>query len=127
MSAPLYRTKKRHARFRCSYILVRTVRAGVRVTLRGEITGEYFMNRQDTLVNRIVDLMGERLPEGVAELGQDLRHNLAAVVKESLAKMDLVTREEFEIQTRVLARTRQRLEKLEQQLLEMEQNTGEPR
>ena len=85
------------------------------------------MNRQDTLVNRIVELMGERLPEGVAELGQDLRHNLAAVVKESLAKMDLVTREEFEIQSRVLARTRQRLEKLEQQLLEMEQNTGEPR
>lgn len=85
------------------------------------------MNRQDTLVNRIVELMGERLPEGVAELGQDLRHNLAAVVKESLAKMDLVTREEFEIQSRILARTRQRLEKLEQQLLELEQNTGEPR
>ncbi len=78
------------------------------------------MNRQDNLVNRILDVLSERLPEGVAELGQDLRHNLAAVVKESLGKMDLVTREEFEIQTRVLARTRQRLEQLEQQLQQLE-------
>ena len=80
------------------------------------------MNRQDNLVNRILELVGRHVPEGVAALGQDLRQNLAAAVKESLAKMDLVTREEFEIQTRVLARTRQRLEKLEQQLLEMEHN-----
>ena len=78
------------------------------------------MNRQENLVNRILDVLSERLPEGVAELGQDLRHNLAAVVKESLGKMDLVTREEFEIQTRVLARTRQRLEQLEQQLQQIE-------
>lgn len=83
------------------------------------------MNRQDNLVNRILDLIGERLPEGVAELGQDLRHNLNTIVKESLAKMDLVTREEFEIQTRVLARTRQRVEKLEQQLLELEHRLAE--
>ena len=78
------------------------------------------MNRQENLVNRILDVLSERLPEGVAELGQDLRHNLAAVVKESLGKMDLVTCEEFEIQTRVLARTRQRLEQLEQQLQQIE-------
>lgn len=79
------------------------------------------MNRQDNLVNRILDLIGERMPEGVAELGQDLRHNLNTIVKESLGKMDLVTREEFDIQTRVLARTRQRVEQLEQQLLALEQ------
>ena|SRR5688572_21709446 len=74
------------------------------------------MNRQDNLVNRILDLVAERLPEGVAELGQDLRQHLTVAVKESLGRMDLVTREEFEIQARVLARTRQRLEQLEQQL-----------
>lgn len=78
------------------------------------------MNRQDTLVNRILELLSERLPEGVTELGQDLRHNLAALVKESLGKMDLVTREEFDVQARVLARTRQRLEQLEQQLQQIE-------
>lgn len=83
------------------------------------------MNRQDNLVNRILDLVGERLPEGVAVLGQDLRQHLSAAVKDSLGKMDLVTREEFEIQSRVLARTRQRLESLEIQLLDMERRHGE--
>lgn len=83
------------------------------------------MNRQDNMVNRILDLMSERLPEGVAELGQDVRVHLAAIVKDSLGKMDLVTREEFDIQSRVLARTRQRVEKLEQQLLELENKLSE--
>lgn len=83
------------------------------------------MNRPDNLVNRILELVAERLPEGVAELGQDLRLNLTAAIKESLAKMDLVTREEFEIQSRVLARTRQRLEQLEQQVRLLEQDIQE--
>lgn len=84
------------------------------------------MNRQDNLVNRIIELITERMPDGVAELGQDLRHNLSTVVKESLGKMDLVTREEFDIQSRVLARTRQRIEQLEQQLLEIENKLSVP-
>ncbi|MEE2733026.1 MAG: accessory factor UbiK family protein [Pseudomonadota bacterium] len=79
------------------------------------------MNRQENLVNRILDLMQERLPQDLGELGQDLRHNLSTVIKESLARMDLVTQEEFEVQTKVLARTRQRLEDLEQQVAALEQ------
>ena len=82
------------------------------------------MNRQDTLVNRIIELVSERMPEGMAELGQDLRQNLSALLTESLGRMDLVTRGEFEIQTRVLARTRQRLEQLESQLLELEKSVS---
>ena len=82
------------------------------------------MNRHDNLVNRILEQLTERMPEGVSELGQDLRHNLQAVLKESLSRLDLVTREEFDVQTRVLARTRQRLEQLEQQLLELEKSVS---
>ena len=82
------------------------------------------MNRQESLVNRILELVSERLPPELGEMGQDLRHNLSAVVKESLGKMDVVTREEFEVQAKVLARTRQRLEQLEQQILELEQATN---
>lgn len=78
------------------------------------------MNRQENLVNHILELLSDRLPEGVAELGQDLRHNLSAVIKESLGRMDLVTRQEFDVQSRVLARTRQRLEQLEQQVKQLE-------
>ena len=79
------------------------------------------MNRQENLVNRIIDLISERLPAELEGMGQDLRFNLSALVKESLGKMDVVTREEFETQTKVLARTRQRLEALEQQLKEYEE------
>ena len=79
------------------------------------------MNRQENLVNRILELVQERLPQDLGELGQDLRHNLGSVVKESLARMDLVTQEEFEVQTKVLARTRQRLEDLEKQMAALEQ------
>lgn len=78
------------------------------------------MNRQENLVNHILELLSDRLPEGMAELGQDLRHNLSAVIKESLGRMDLVTRQEFDVQSRVLARTRQRLEQLEQQVKQLE-------
>lgn len=83
------------------------------------------MNRQENLVNRIWDMFSERLPADIGEIGGDLRHNLAQLVKESLNKMDLVTREDFDIQTKVLARTRQRLEDLEKTLQELEQNVNE--
>ncbi|MAR92031.1 MAG: accessory factor UbiK family protein [Pseudomonadota bacterium] len=79
------------------------------------------MNRQENLVNRILERLQERLPAEVGDLGQDLRHNLGAVLRESLSRLELVTREEFEVQTKVLARTRQRLEDLERQLRELEQ------
>jgi len=82
------------------------------------------MNRQENLVNRILELVQERLPQDIGEMGQDLRHNLAAIVKESLSRMDLVTREEFDIQTKVLARTRQRLEDLEKQVAELEEQSA---
>lgn len=81
------------------------------------------MNRQENLVNRILELVQDRLPQDIGELGQDLRHNLSSVIKESLSRMDLVTREEFDIQTKVLARTRQRLEDLKKQVSELEQSS----
>ena len=84
------------------------------------------MSRQENLVNRIVEMISERLPSELGEMSQDLRHNLTALIKESLGKMDVVTREEFDVQEKVLARTRQRLEDMEQQLHALEQKLKEP-
>ncbi len=58
------------------------------------------------------------LPGGFA---QDMEKNLRAALTAALARLDLVTREEFEVQSQVLARTRARLEALENQLAELEQ------
>ena len=70
----------------------------------------------DTLVGRIVD----GLPSGFGRVRDDLRGNLRAAVSAALARMDLVTREEFDVQAAVLARTRAKLEALEATVAELE-------
>ncbi len=70
----------------------------------------------DDLVRRIAD----SLPEGVAQINNDVRRNLKEVISASLSRMDLVSREEFEVQSAVLARTREKLERLEAQVAALE-------
>lgn len=70
----------------------------------------------DDLVRRIAD----SLPDGVAQLNVDVRRNLKEVISASLSRMDLVSREEFEVQSAVLARTREKLERLEAQVAALE-------
>lgn len=67
----------------------------------------------------------EELQERVASLvantpAADLQRNLKATLTQQLARLDLVTREEFDVQAQVLARTRARLEALERRLDELE-------
>jgi BMFP domain-containing protein YqiC len=64
------------------------------------------------------------LPAGLQALKQDLDRNLRAALEALLAKMDLVTREELDVQSAVLARTREKLRRLEAQVAEMERRSG---
>lgn len=73
-----------------------------------------------THVNDVVKRLIESLPPGAANLPKDLEKNFRSVLQTGLGKMDLVTREEFDAQTAVLARTRQKLEQLESRLKELE-------
>lgn len=81
---------------------------------------------------RFIDNLAQRLagvlPQGARDLQQDLEKNFRAVLQASFARLDLVTREEFEVQARVLARTRAKLEALEKKVAELEQSgwSGEP-
>lgn len=75
----------------------------------------------EDLVRRIA----ESLPGGVAQLNDDLRRNLKEVISGALSRMDLVSREEFEVQSAVLARTREKLERLEAQVAAMEKGGAE--
>ncbi|WP_455207301.1 ubiquinone biosynthesis accessory factor UbiK [Kaarinaea lacus] len=70
----------------------------------------------DELTDRLVGL----LPKGVVEMQKDVEKNVRAMLQSTFAKMDLVTREEFDVQSAVLARTREKLEKLEKQIAELE-------
>lgn len=56
------------------------------------------------------------LPASLQNLDKDIQQQFKSILQAAFAHMDLVTREEFDIQTRVLARTREKVDMLEKQL-----------
>ncbi|MGN6452530.1 MAG: accessory factor UbiK family protein [Steroidobacteraceae bacterium] len=75
--------------------------------------------RIDELARRLL----ERLPPALRSMQADLESNFRAVLRERLSKLDLVTRDEFDAQTRVLERTRAQLEALEARLTALESHS----
>jgi len=71
-------------------------------------------------IENIARKLAESVPEGLKSMREDLEGNFRSVLQTSLAKLDLVTRDEFEIQEAVLAKTRSKLEALEARLKEIE-------
>jgi len=69
-------------------------------------------------IEQVLDSLRQALPGGFA---QDVEKNLRAALAAALGRLDLVTREEFEVQSQVLARTRAKLETLEKLVAELEQ------
>ncbi|MBY4769180.1 accessory factor UbiK family protein [Burkholderia ambifaria] len=57
---------------------------------------------------------------------KDVERNVKAMLSQGFSKLDLVTREEFDTQAQVLARTRVRLEELEKRVAELEQKLAAP-
>ena len=70
----------------------------------------------DDLTRRLAGAM----PPAAKAMQADMEKNLRATVQAALAKLDLVTREEFDVQTKVLARSRAMIEQLEKQVAELE-------
>jgi BMFP domain-containing protein YqiC len=64
--------------------------------------------------------LGKLLPPGVSEMKDDFEHNAKAAMQSTLGKLDLVTREEFDVQTEVLVKTRQQLKELEARIQQLE-------
>jgi ubiquinone biosynthesis accessory factor UbiK len=76
-------------------------------------------------IDDIARRLFEGLPESARTLRRDIESNFRAVLQASLGKLDLTTRSEFEVQTRVLERTRARVEQLEQRIATLEQRVVE--
>lgn len=68
-------------------------------------------------IEQVLESLRQAVPGGLA---QEVEKNLRAALTAALAKLNLVTREELDVQTEVLARTRARLEALEKQVAELE-------
>lgn len=69
---------------------------------------------------KLINDVSKLIPDDLRRSNDDLRRNLKAAVTAGLARMDLVTREEFDIQCSVLNKTRVLLEELEQKVAELE-------
>jgi BMFP domain-containing protein YqiC len=70
----------------------------------------------DDLVRQLV----ESVPQNLRVLGQDLERNFKTLLQSGLERMELVSREEFDVQRAVLERTRAKLEAMEGRLAELE-------
>ena len=78
--------------------------------------------RFDDLARRIQ----ASLPPGLDEVREDVTRNIRAVIAAGISRMDLVEREEFDVQSAVLARTREKLETLERRVGQLEAQLEAP-
>lgn len=80
------------------------------------------MNFDPKTLDDIARRLSEAVPPGLAAVRDELEQNFRAVLQSGLSRLDLVTRQEFDIQAGVLRRTRERLEQLEARLDRLEQD-----
>ena len=73
-------------------------------------------------INQLAEKIESLLPPGLKQVKHDFDDKLKKLLQEQLSKMDFVSREEFDIQRKVLARTRQKLGQLEKRLAELSEN-----
>jgi len=71
-------------------------------------------------LKHLASQLTDALPSHVGTLKKDFEKNCQSILTAAFAKFDLVTREEFDTQTKVLARTRKKLEELEAQVKTLE-------
>ena len=74
------------------------------------------------LLDDLAKKVAGSVPTGLQSLQQELQKNLRSALESGLSHLDLVTRQEFDVQSAVLARTREKLEQLERKLAEMEKS-----
>lgn len=71
-------------------------------------------------IEQIAHQVHESMPKGIREFGDDVEKKIRMVLQSQLTRLDLVNREEFDVQTQVLLRTREKLALLEQRMGELE-------
>ena len=67
-------------------------------------------------LRELIDNISDLLPKNTSDLKKDFKDNLKILLNDYLRKIDVVTREEFDVQSSVLAKTRKKLDDLEDKL-----------
>ena len=74
------------------------------------------------LIDELSRKLADSLPPGVARLKEEADAQFRLVLTRAFERMNFVTREEFDAQSAVLLRTREKLERLQEQVADLEQN-----
>lgn len=80
--------------------------------------------KPDELLNQFLQQLNNVVTPGAEILGAELQQRIKAAAQATFDKLDLVTRDEFDAQRAVLARSREKLEQLERQVAELEARLG---
>ncbi|TQV72107.1 accessory factor UbiK family protein [Aliikangiella marina] len=75
-------------------------------------------------LDEIAQKLSDVLPPGAKAFQEDIHQQFKQILQSMIAKMDLVTREEFDAQAKVLARTREKIEALEKIVAEIEEKSA---
>jgi len=81
---------------------------------------------QQTFVRDLAERLVRNVPRGMQSAGDDLQRNFESVLQTALSRLDLVTREEFDVQRRLLERSREKLDALEAELARLQAQAGGP-
>ncbi len=74
------------------------------------------------LLDDLAHKLSKLAPANLGAIQQDIEHTFRTTLQNTLSRLNLVSREEFDVQTEVLARTRIKLDELEKQIQELEKN-----
>ena len=77
------------------------------------------------ILDDLAKKLADSVPASIRELQRDMEKNFHATLQATFNKLDLVTREEFEVQSAVLARTRAKVDALQHQIDHLEQQLKE--
>ena len=75
-------------------------------------------------IEQLARQIHESMPKGIRDLGDDVEKKIRQTIQAQLTRLDVVNREEFDIQTQVLLRTREKLAALEQRLAALENQSA---
>jgi BMFP domain-containing protein YqiC len=89
--------------------------------------GDAMIDRKPTRfsLDELARQLAESVPQNLRVLGEDLERNFKSLLHAGLERMELVTREEFDVQAAVLQRTREKLETMEARLAELEKGLSQ--
>lgn len=82
-------------------------------------------NKPDFSLDDLARQLTDAIPANLRDLGGDLQRNFKSMLQSGLDRMELVTREEFDVQADLLGRTRKTLETLDARLAELEQQLAQ--